>query len=404
MIESLHILAAGALLAWLYLVLGHGGFWRASARLGDFGPDPAPWPGIVAVIPARNEQAVIGDAVASLLAQDYPGPLTVIVVDDDSGDATRAVAASAGAKQAAALTAKGGGFRLIDAGPLAVGWTGKLWALDRGVREAKVLCPDAKYFWFSDADIAHRPEALRRLVAKAEGDGLDLVSLMAALGCKSFWERLLIPAFVFFFQKLYPFPWVNDPARRTAAAAGGCVLLRREALVRIGGLGAIRGELIDDCALARAVKSGGAIWLGLGETARSLRDDQSLGAIWVMVARTAFHQLGYSAPLLVGCVLAMALVYGAPPVVFALAAFEGAWPAAMMAGSAWGLMTLAYGPTLKLYGRPWVAGLALPVAAAFYMLMTVWSAWAHWRGRGGAWKARHHGAAGAIAKGPATRL
>ncbi len=395
MIEILHILALLALLAWLYLVLGHGGFWRATARLGDVGPDPAKWPGIVAIVPARNEQAVIGDAAASLLAQDYPGALTVIIVDDDSGDATQAVAT-----QAAANAVKGRGFHVIEAGPLAQGWTGKLGALDRGVREAKTLFPDAKYFWFSDADIAHGPEHLRRLVAKAEGGGLDLVSLMVGLGCKSFWERLLIPAFVFFFQKLYPFPWVNDPARRAAAAAGGCVLLRAQALERIGGLGAIRGELIDDCALARAVKSGGAIWLGLGETARSLRDYQSLGAIWAMVARTAFHQLGYSPWMLAGCVLAMALVYGAPPVVFALAVFEGAWPAAVMAGLAWGLMVLAYGPTLKLYGRPWTAGLALPVAASFYVLMTVGSAWAHWRGRGGAWKSRHHGAAGAIAKGP----
>lgn len=395
MIVSLHILAAGALLAWLYLILGHGRFWRASERLGDGGPDPADWPEIVAIVPARNEEAVIGDALASLLAQDYPGSLTVIAVDDDSDDATRAVA-----ELTAANAAKGRGCHLIAAGPLAPGWTGKLWALARGIEDAKARCSDAKYFWFSDADIAHEPGNLRGLVKKAESDGLDLVSLMVGLGCKSFWQRLLIPAFVFFFQKLYPFPRVNDPARGTAAAAGGCVLLRARALERIGGLEAIRSELIDDCALARAVKEGGAIWLGLGETARSLRDDQSLGAIRAMVARTAYHQLGHSALMLVGCVLAMALVYGVPPVVLGLAAFEGAWLAAMMAGLAWGLMTLAYGPTLKLYGRPGVAALALPVAAAFYVLMTVCSAWAHWRGSGGAWKARYHGAAGAVAKGP----
>ncbi len=404
MIETLHILAVLALMAWLYLVLGHGGFWRADARLGDGGADPAQWPAVAAIVPARNEQAVIGAAIASLLAQDYPGPLTVIMVDDDSDDGTRDVATRTGAEQAAARAPEGRDVHVIEAGPLAAGWTGKLGALDRGVSAAKTLCADAKYFWFTDADIAHQPRNLRRLVAKAESDGLDLVSLMARLGCKSFWERLLIPAFVFFFQKLYPFPWVNDPARRAAAAAGGCVLLRAQALARIGGLGAIAGELIDDCALARAVKSsgksGGAIWLGQGETARSLREDQGLGAIWAMVARTAFDQLGYSAWLLAGCVLAMALVYGAPPVVLVLAAANGAWPAASMAGLAWGLMVLAYGPTCKLYGRPWVSGLALPVAAGFYMLMTLSSAWAHWRGRGGAWKSRHHGAAGAIAPKP----
>ncbi|MEE8515118.1 MAG: glycosyltransferase [Alphaproteobacteria bacterium] len=391
MIGLLNILALLTLMAWLYLILGHGGFWRATERLGDFGPDPAQWPGIVAVVPARNEEAVIGDAAASLLAQDYPGALTVIIVDDNSDDGTRAAAVNATSEH---------GSHVIDAGPLVAGWTGKLWALARGVEDAKTRCSDAKYFWFSDADIAHEPGNLRRLVRKAESDDLDLVSLMVGLGCKSFWERLLIPAFVFYFQKLYPFPWVNDPARRTAAAAGGCVLLRAEALERIGGLGAIRGELIDDCALARAVKDGGAIWLGHGETARSLRDYQSLGAIWSMVARTAFHQLGYSTPMLAGCVLAMALVYGAPLVVFALAAFEGAWLALIMAGLAWGLMTLAYGPTLKLYGRPWGAALALPVAAAFYVLMTVASANQYWRGRGGAWKSRHHGAGGAVAKEP----
>lgn len=365
------LLALLSLLAWGGLLLFRGGFWRADQRLNGASPDREHWPGVVAVIPARDEAPTIGLTVASLLGQDYPGEVRVVVVDDNSTDGT---ARAAGASDR---------LTVISGRPLEAGWTGKLWAQNQGLAEAARIMPEARYVLLTDADIEHDPANLRRLVDKAEWESLDLVSLMVRLRCESLWERLLIPAFVFFFQKLYPFRWVNDPEAGTAGAAGGCMLVRRTALERIGGLESIKGRLIDDCSLAARVKEGGAIWLGLAERTRSLRTYESLGKIWRMVARTAFIQLDHSVLALIGTVLAMAVIYLAPPV-----ALFGGHPAGV---APWLLMALAYRPTLALYGRPAWEGLLLPLAALLYTLMTLDSARRHWMGKGGGWKGRTYG-------------
>jgi hopene-associated glycosyltransferase HpnB len=387
-------LAALSLAIWLYLLLFRGGFWRADQRLGTPAPAPDPWPAVAAIVPARDEAEVIGRALGSVLAQDYPGRLHTFLVDDHSSDGT-----ADQARAAARASARGGRFQLVRARALPPGWTGKLWALAEGLSRAQEDLPEARYLWFTDGDIAHDPTTLRRLVAKAEAERLDLVSLMAALSCRGFWERLLIPPFVFFFQKLYPFPWVNDPRRATAAAAGGCVLVSAEALEAAGGLAPIRGALIDDCALARAIKTaarGRGIWLGLATDSRSIRPYQGLGAIWEMVARSAYTQLRHSTGLLAGTLLALALTYVAPPVIALGAPLHGQAPAAMLALAAWGLMARAAWPTLKLYGQsPWLGPL-LPLAALFYGAMTLDSAFRHWRGKGGAWKGRVQAPSGTV--------
>ena len=377
---------------WLYLIALRGGYWRAGERLAADPAAPAAWPAVTAVVPARDEAAVIGAALASLLAQAYPGRLRVILVDDHSRDGTARIATAAAEK-----TARTGAFQVIEARPLPAGWTGKLWALAEGARHVAAHDPDADWLWLSDADIAHDPNNLRRLVAKAVAERLDQVSLMVALSCGGPWERLLIPPFVYFFQMLYPFRWANDPSRRTAAAAGGCILLRRAALERAGGFAAIKGELIDDCALARLIKHGppsaGRIWIGLATTARSLRPYRGLGEIWRMVARSAYTQLRRSPWLLAGMLLAMTLTFLAPPILVLSAPLHGN-PAALAAGlTGWTLMIVSARPTFVLYGQPgWLATL-LPVVAALYCAMTLDSAWQHWRGRGGAWKGRVQSAA-----------
>ena len=375
--------AALALAAWLYLAILHGRFWRADQRLDPAPPPPSTWPEIVALIPARDEADVVGRAVASLLAQDYPGAVSVVLVDDRSTDGT-AEAARAAAGGDARLTA-------IQAPPLEPGWTGKLWAMNAGLGHALRAHPEARFVLLTDADIAHERSALRRLVAKAEAERRDLVSLMVKLHCVGVWERLLIPAFVFFFQKLYPFPRVNDPGNRTAGAAGGCMLVRRTALARIGGLAPIKGALIDDCALARAIKAGGPIWLGLAEASASLRPYDGLGGIWRMVARTAFTQLRFSVLLLAGTVLGMAVLYAAPPIAAILGILSACWTMVALGAAGWLLMAALYRPTQRLYVRPAWESALLPVAALLYLLMTLSSAVAHWRGRGGAWKGRTYG-------------
>lgn len=373
-----------SLLIWLYLLLCRGGFWRAGERLPAAPGAPEAWPEVIALIPARDEAATIGRAVRSHVESGYPGRLSVIVVDDASADGTAEVAREAvwrGERE----------VHVIAAPPLEPGWTGKLSALAAGARAAEELAPEARYLLLTDADIVHAPETLARLVALAEGRGLALASLMARLDARG-WGALLIPAFVFFFQKLYPFPWVNDHARETAGAAGGCMLVRRAALARAGGLAPIRGALIDDCALAAMLKrgaAGGAIWLGLadGEVV-SLRDNRRLGTVWRVVARTAFTQLGRSTAMLMAALLGMAVTYLAGPVaVLALPLHDDA-AAAMVGAGAWGLSAVAYWPTLRLYGKPAWQAAGLPVAGLLYGAMTAHSAWAHWRGRGGGWKGR----------------
>ena len=376
------VLAAIPLAVWIGLLFARGGFWRAEPRLdgaANAAPAPRDWPEVAAVVPARDEAETIGEAVRGLVAQDYPGAFSIVVVDDGSSDGTARIAQNAGA---------GADVDVIPSGALADGWKGKVWALSVGFAHVAAKRPDVRYLWLSDADIVHPPDTLRALVCETEARSLDLMSLMVRLHTGSFWERLLIPPFVFFFRKLYPFSWVNDPARRVAAAAGGCVLLRRSALERIGGIGAIKDALIDDIALARAVKPGGPIRLVLADGSRSIRRYRRLGEIWAMVARSAFDQLNYSGLALIGTVLGMTMAYLAPPVLALSLPFHGEPASAALGVFAWIAMAVAARPTGRLYGlSPW-AGLALPVAALLFVAMTLDSARGHWTGRGRAWKSR----------------
>jgi hopene-associated glycosyltransferase HpnB len=376
------ILALVALAFWIGVLALRGGFWRADQRLHDGPGGRDDWPDVVCVIPARNEAPTIGGCVASLTDQDYPGRVSVIVVDDNSTDGT-GDAAGRETKNPDALS-------VVTGKPLEPGWSGKLWAVRQGLSLAESVAPDAPYVLLTDADITHDNESLCRLVAKADAGRLDLVSLMVRLRCDSLWEKLLIPAFIFFFQKLYPFPWVNDPGSRTAAAAGGCMLVRRSALKRAGGVDAIRQHLIDDCALAKLLKKQGSIWLGLSTRVVSERRYQRLSEIWDMVARTAFEQLNHSAPALIGTVAAMLVAYIVPILAGLGLLGDGAVVVGLVT---WlGLMAVAFGPTLRLYGLSPAWAALLPVAAALYTLMTVSSAYRYWRGRGGAWKGRQYDA------------
>lgn len=376
--------ALAAVAAWLVLLFGYGRlWWRADQRLPAAAPERADWPAVVAVVPARDEAPYVGAAVGSLLAQDYPGRFSVILIDDGSTDGTAEVAR-------AAARAAGAEDRLtvVAGAPLPEGWTGKNWAVARGIEHAAAADPEARYLLLTDADIVHEPRNLRRLVGKAEDEARDLVSLMVLLVCQSPAERLLIPAFVFFFQKLYPFPLVNEPKSRVAGAAGGCILVRRRALEAAGGMAAIRGALIDDCALAARVKAHGPIWLGLATETRSIRPYGGLRGVWTMVARAAYAQLHHSPLLLAGTVAGMAFLYLVPPAAALVGLAAGAWPLAAAGLAGWLGMSMAYAPTLHLYRQPLPAAALLPVAALLFALMTVDSALRHWRGRGGAWKGR----------------
>lgn len=384
------VLALAALAAWIYLLVGRGGYWHAELRLPPAPHPQAVWPPVVAVVPARNEADALPETLPALLNQSYLGRFRVVVANDHSSDATadvvRNLAAAPGGRDPDRLG-------LVDVPALPAGWSGKVWALDRGLAKALQDVPNARYVWFTDADIVHAPDTLSALVYKAEIQDRQLVSVMARLKSRGVWAGLLIPAFVYFFQKLYPFAWVSDPARpKIAGAAGGCVLVRRETLEAAGGLAMIRGALIDDCALARAVRdAGGKLWLGLSETTVSLRPYGTLAAVWDMVARTAFTELDHSVFKLVGTVVGMLVLYLGPPIAF-LALIFGAGSAAALiglcGGLAWLAMAITYLPTLKLYRRPAVQALTLPLCGALYTAMTVDSAIRHWRGRGGAWKGR----------------
>jgi len=322
------------------------------------------------VIPARNEERVVGQAVNSLIHQSYAGRLHVFLVDDHSSDGT---AAAAG--QHERLT-------ILAARALPPGWTGKLWAVSEGLTRAAAFRPD--YILLTDADVVHAPDSLARLVARAEAGNLDLVSLMVKLECRSFAERAMIPAFVFFFFMLYPPAWIASNRRGTAGAAGGCMLIRPAALRRMGGIEAIRGELIDDCALARAMKTGANIWPGVTRDTRSIRGYPSFGEIRRMISRTAFTQLGHSAVLLAGTLAAMTLVYLAPPLLLL-----SRDPMASACGlGAWLLMMISYIPALRFYGRSILWAPFLPLVALFYLAATLESAILYWRGRGGEWKDR----------------
>lgn len=375
------LIASMVLAIWLYLLTARGGFWRATERDA---PEPAaagpgPLPAISVVIPARDEASCIGETVSSLLAQTYPGELSVVVVDDNSRDATAAVA-----REAAAKLGKADRLTVLSGRVLPAGWTGKVWAQQQGVAFVNDLPVPPAFVLLTDADIVYAPDAVSQLAARAQHSGAVLSSLMVKLHCASFAERAFIPAFIFFFQMLYPFAWANDKRHATAAAAGGCMLVRRDILQEAGGMAAIREALIDDCALAKLLKARGPIWIGLTERVRSIRDYPAVADIRSMVSRTAYAQLRYSPLLLAGTVLGLALTYLAP---VALALFGGGY--AQLAGIlTWLAMALAFWPTLRFYGLPVAWGLALPGIAAAYMAFTIDSAYQHARGRGGMWKGR----------------
>lgn len=380
--------ALASLAAWLWLLLGQGFFWRTDVRLPPR-REPEPWPSVCVVVPARDEAAVLPVSLPSLLAQDYPGRAEVFLVDDGSTDGTGRLARE--------LADRHGGLPLTVGSPgePPAGWTGKLWAVRHGIGLARARAPE--YLLLTDADIAHAPDSLRRLVAAARTGGFDVVSQMARLRVESFWERLVVPAFVYFFAQLYPFRRIGRDGSRTAAAAGGCVLLRAEAAERARIPDAIRQAVIDDVALARAVKAGGGrIWLGLADGVDSVRPYPRLDDLWRMVSRSAYAQLRHSPVLLAGTVAGLALVYLVPPVAVVAGLAAGSAPAVAAGAAAWLVMTGTYLPMLRHYQQPpWLAPL-LPFTAFLYLLMTVDSAVQHYRGRGAAWKGRTYTRPGAV--------
>jgi hopene-associated glycosyltransferase HpnB len=391
------LLAIGSisLAIWLYLALARGAFWRLREFNDDIAKHEAPrtWPSVVAVIPARNEATTIAQTLASLLKQNYPGEFSTILVDDHSADATAQIA-----QQTARDLNAESRVNISTAAPLPPRWTGKLWALNEGVSQAHSRStaplrpslattehPGPTYYWFTDADIIHAPDTLRRLVSRAEREHLDLVSLMVLLQAQTFPERALIPAFLFFFLKLYPPSWIADTKARTAGAAGGCIVLRSEALQRVGGFAAIRNEVIDDCALARAVKQKrGCLWMGLTRSSVSLRAYTTFREIRDLIARTAFTELRYNPLLLLGTLLAMFLTYVAPVALL----FARDLVPRLFGGITWILMSLLYRPTVRFYGLSSGWALFLPLSALFYTYATVLSAARYYAGRGATWKGR----------------
>jgi hopene-associated glycosyltransferase HpnB len=364
------------LLIWVYLLIGRDNFWLTRERddLGEQDNELSAWPSVTAIVPARNEADVLARSLGSLLQQNYPGPFRIILVDDQSDDGTADVARAFG---------KIDRLQILSGAARPVGWTGKLWAMAQGVELASAeTAPD--YLWFTDADIGHAPDSLRRLVARAERGKLVLTSLMAKLNCKTLAEHALIPAFVFFFAMLFPFSRVNRPRSRLAAAAGGCMLARRESLEEAGGIESIRQEIIDDCALARRMKAQGPIWLGLTNRSVSLRPYEHIEDVRRMVARSAFAQLDYSFFLLLGVALGMIVVYVAAP----FDAIFGSNMAQIAGWVSWAAMAIAFQPMLRFYGLSPLWGFALPLIGAVYAVFTVDSAIQFWRGRGGMWKGR----------------
>jgi hopene-associated glycosyltransferase HpnB len=404
---ALSIAATVGAAVWAYLVVGHGGYWRASQWLPQVTGEPGRWPDVVAVVPARNEAGLLPATLPALLGQDYPGPLSVILVDDGSADGTAEAAARLGRGSARTLRVVAG--TPAPESPDAAGrWAGKVWAMAQGLRAAGIPAdsdpgqaggthPGSGYVLFTDADIAWEPGALRALVAAAEGDDRDLVSQMALLRTATGWERVVVPAFVYFFAQLYPFRRVNKPGSRTAAAAGGCMLLRRGALERSGGVTPIRGALIDDVAMGRMIKSQrGRCWLGLSRQVVSVRPYPELASLWQMVTRSAYTQLNYSPLLLAGTIIGLLFSYVLPPAaaitgLTLLATGTTTAPAALAAGAGlagWALMSLSYLPMLRLYRLSPLRAPGLPLIALLYAAMTADSARRHYAGRGAEWRGR----------------
>jgi hopene-associated glycosyltransferase HpnB len=370
--------AAVPMLIWLYLLTARGGFWRVARQFAPLPADHQLSSNVVAIIPARNEAAVIGDAIRSLLQQDFGGSIHVVAIDDGSTDGTynAAVDAAAGIGLSAQLT-------VISGAPLPPEWSGKVWAMSQGVTAASRLDPD--YLLFTDADIHYDPDAVAALVTNAQARQADLLSWMVRLHATSRAEQWLIPAFVFFFLMLYPPAWIASPRSRAAGAAGGCMLVRPRTLERIGGLGSIRSQIIDDCALARAVKAGGGcIWLGLTRSAHSTRRYGSVAEIGRMISRTAFNQLRHSYLLLVATMAGLFATFLLPPLLLL-----SGHPLSMALGAAaWILMSVSYVPMLRLYGVVAIWSLGLPAVALFYAAATIHSAVQYRLGRGGQWKGR----------------
>lgn len=377
---------------WLHLFFGRAWFWRVRKLNADRAADQSlnKWPSVAVVVPARNEAETICRVVSDLVNQDYPGAFSALIVDDHSEDATASIASQTVEENGAQKR-----VRIVSASALPAGWTGKLWALNEGVANSLELAAGKEapsFYWFTDADVSHAPDTLRRLVGRAENDKLDLASLMVLLRAKTLPERALIPAFLYFFLMLYPPGWIADEELATAGAAGGCILIRRESLERIGGLAAIRGEVIDDCALAKAVKeSGGKVWMGLTRKSASLRAYGTFGEIRDLIARTAFTQLRYSTLILMGTVAGMFLTYVAPVILF----FAHDSTARILGFAAWLLMTLSFLPTIRFYRLSFVWAPLLPLTALFYTYATWLSAARFWMGKGGQWKGRAQARKGA---------
>jgi hopene-associated glycosyltransferase HpnB len=376
------LIAAGvlSLLIWAYLVLARGGFWRIypaappEKNLGN--TDPVR---IAVIIPARDEADVVGRAVRSLLQQTGQDAIHIFLVDDASTDAT-----AQEARNAAIAERQAQNLTVVSGDPLPAGWSGKLWAMQQGIEHADDSAPD--FYLFTDADIEHAPDSVSTLVSIAQAGPHDMASFMVKLHCQSVAEKLLIPAFVYFFFKLYPPAWIANPRRFEAGAAGGCILIRPTALAKAGSIEAIRQEVIDDCSLAARVKrNGGRLWLGASATTRSIRPYGGFSGIGRMISRSAFSQLRHSNILLVLSMVGMAATYLLPPAL--VFAGHRIVPAAL-GGAAWLLMVLSYLPVLRLYRLNPLWALALPVAAVFYVGATFHSAWKYWMGRGGEWKGR----------------
>lgn len=364
--------AAGtvALLMWALVAAAPWRPWSTRERLDAPQPDPERLDDVTALVPARDEAAHIGDTLAGLGAQG--AGLSVIVIDDQSGDDTAATAAASGLPR----------LQVLRGTAPPAGWSGKLWALEQGR-----LRVQTDLILLVDADVRLDPGVVGALRAKLRERDLAAVSLMVELRMRGFWERLLLPAFVYFFKLLYPFRLANAAGGPVAAAAGGCILLRQAALADIGGFGALRGALIDDCTLARRLKARGhRTWIGLTHAAHCTRAYPELGDVWRMVARSAFTQLRHSPALLALCTLAMLAAFVAP-----LAALLAGDAAARAAGAgALALMTLTYVPLLRYYALAPAWAATLPIAGVLYLGMTWSSALAHWRGAGAQWKGRSY--------------
>jgi hopene-associated glycosyltransferase HpnB len=379
---------------WIGLLLFRGKFWLCNQQLNNDNNNNLTlnsYPSVCAIIPARNEEEVIAISLESLLKQNYLGKFSLILINDQSTDKTEIIA-----KDTQIKINSPHNLNIISGIPLEKGWSGKLWAVNQGINYTKNLDNLPDYFLLTDADIQHNPNNLTALIYKAETEKLALVSSMVKLKCESFWEKLLIPAFIYFFQKLYPFSWVNNINKKMSAAAGGCILIRRDILESIGGISCVKNALIDDCSLAQYVKNYlqnnqtkyKGIWLGLDENTISLRSYNSLKPIWDMVARTAYTQLNYSFLLLIGTVLAMTLIYLIPPLTIVIGIILHNTPIFLISLLTYLLITVSYFPTIKLYNCALIYSFTLPAIAFLYTLMTIDSAIKHWQGKGGAWKGR----------------